>query len=506
MRAPIARKMGVGALWLVTARLLTRFLDLGVLMALSRILGATDFGIIAIAMSVIVIVEASFDLPVIQALVSLEETSQADLDTAFTLALLRGLALALVTGMLAWPIAAVYGDPRLSTLLLFLAIAPLARGLYSPGMAVLNKSVNFRTDFIIEISGKAVSSLVAVAIALYFRSYWALAAATIVNPLCSCILSYALAPYRPKLSLSSWSRFHFFLGWSSASAIVSAVNWQCDRLLLGFFLPKAELGRFSVANDLSYLPVQAIAVPLLRPLTAGFAAVRDDRDRLIRTYRHASDTLLLLGLPVLLALSEFAQGLVNFALGDRWQSAGPFLQWLALGTIPTLCTTAAGPLAMAMGRTDIMFRQHASELLVKLPLVLAGLYFAGIEGVIASRLGASLFLVAYTFVTVKRLTGVSPFAQLAASWRIWVSCAIMALAIAPFRPFVNQAQNLIDLLLAILPAMATAVFALAGALYMLWHLSGRPEGVEGSIFLALRRLRTAMLSRGKPAGVAEAPQ
>lgn len=506
MKAQIARKVGVGALWLVTARLLTRLLDLGVLMALSRLLGATDFGIIAIAMSIIVIVEASFDLPVIQALVSLEETSRSDLDTAFTLTLMRGLALALFTGMLAWPIAAVYGDPRLCKLLIFLAIAPLARGLYSPGMAILNKSVNFRTDFVIEMSGKAMSSFIALAIALYFRSYWALAAATIVNPLCSCALSYALAPYRPNFSLASWSRFHFFLGWSSASAIVSAVNWQCDRLLLGFFLPKAELGRFSVANDLSYLPVQAIAVPLLRPLTAGFAAVRNDRDRLIRTYRHASDTLLLLGLPMLLALSEFAQGLVNFALGDRWQSAGPFLQWLALGTIPTLCTTAAGPLAMAMGRTDIMFRQHASEFVVKLPLIVAGLYLYGIEGVIASRLGASLFLVAYTFVTVKRLTGVTPLAQLAASWRIWVSCMVMSLVIAPFRPFVNDAQNLLDLLCALIPSMVTAVVALGGALYMLWHLSGRPESVEGTIFLTLRRLRTDLLARGKGTGAAGAPR
>jgi PST family polysaccharide transporter len=74
-----------------------------------------DFGLVAIAMTLVQICEAIFELPVVQILVRSEEITHPLLHTAFTLGTLRGLLLGGVLVALAWPLPlcmAMPGWPR----------------------------------------------------------------------------------------------------------------------------------------------------------------------------------------------------------------------------------------------------------------------------------------------------------------------------------------------------------------------------------------------------------
>ncbi|MDU6831583.1 MAG: oligosaccharide flippase family protein, partial [Bradyrhizobium sp.] len=73
------------------ARLITRGLDLVTLVALGRLLSPTDFGLVAIAMSIVQILEAILELPLSLALMTLSTRTKSHFDSAFTLQLLRGL-------------------------------------------------------------------------------------------------------------------------------------------------------------------------------------------------------------------------------------------------------------------------------------------------------------------------------------------------------------------------------------------------------------------------------
>ena len=162
---------------MVGARLVSRVIDLATMLILAHILLPKDFGLVAIAMSVIYIIEAALELPVSQALVRLQAIEPAHYDTAFTLSLLRGLALGLIVCAVSWPFAKFYSDLRLLPLVCLLSIAPAARGLVSPRLADFSRDLDFSPDFTMEIFGKVAACLIAIIFGLTTRSYWAIAAA-----------------------------------------------------------------------------------------------------------------------------------------------------------------------------------------------------------------------------------------------------------------------------------------------------------------------------------------
>jgi PST family polysaccharide transporter len=174
----LGRKAAMGGALVVGARLITRVIDLVAMLVLARILLPTDFGLVAIALSVVSVTEAVLELPINQVLVRLPSITASQYDTAFTLSLLRGGALSLVLIAIAWPFAAFYADARLLPLVGFLSLAPAARGLVSPRLAEYQRGMSFWRDFSMEIGGKLTAFVLGVAIALLTRSYWAMAVST----------------------------------------------------------------------------------------------------------------------------------------------------------------------------------------------------------------------------------------------------------------------------------------------------------------------------------------
>ena len=66
--SPISGRTTYAAVWLIASRLGARFVDFALLLILARMLTPADFGIVAVAMTLIQITEAVFELPVGQVL------------------------------------------------------------------------------------------------------------------------------------------------------------------------------------------------------------------------------------------------------------------------------------------------------------------------------------------------------------------------------------------------------------------------------------------------------
>ncbi|MGI6244716.1 MAG: lipopolysaccharide biosynthesis protein [Pseudochelatococcus sp.] len=424
-----------GAGWLVLSRFLGRFIDFIALIVLARILTPADFGLTALAMTLIVIVDMVLEVPIVQALVRLRSFDKSHLDTGFTISLMRGLLVALIVLGAAWPFAQIYGDERLVPLLAVLATAPLARSLISPAMARFARALSFRQLFIVETSGKIVAFVIAVSVVFLGGGYWAIVINTVTSAVMAMIASYLLAPYRPRLSLSRFSDFSHFAGWFSAAQIVSALNWQFDRMLLGRFVDAATFGKYVLASDMSAFPTQSVIGPAMQSVMAAFSNINNDAQRLRQAFLKAARFVMLISAPVCIGISVTADLAIEILLGANWLEASKILQLLAIAVLPVPYFQALYSFSLALNRPAVILQMNAIDFGLRLLLISAGVYFFSIDGVLWARLviAAAMFIVYLLYARL--LSGIGVVTQLVNMWKVALAVLLMAEAALALRGF-----------------------------------------------------------------------
>lgn len=475
---PVAKRTALASASLIVARLMGRGIDFLALLLLARLLTPADFGVVAVAMSLILIVEAVFELPVGQVLLVEKALNRSLLDTAFTLSIVRGLVLALVVVAAAWPFTLFYQDQRLLPLICVLALAPAMRGIQNPGMIAFDRALDVKRQVTVDVGSKAGGSIVAGVVAYATGSYWALACGTVLTPLLALVMSFALVRYRPHLTLTEWRLFGSFLGWISAGQVFSALTWQVDRLVLGWAMDKPTVGRFTIADNLSALPGQVLLTPVIGPLSISLSAVRDDEERLRMAYLKLMSTVALISFPALTGLALLGEPFVRVALGPAWGNAGEILRWLALAAIPSMLWTPFNTLALALRKSWLVFSRQLLDFVVKVPIAIALITSHGVIGACAARGVATSVIGVASLLTARKIIALPLRDQLDAIARPFLGSGVMAVMLYwPISHIPNDATSL--LLAAIILGLAvTGILVYVITVYISWQVVGRPPGGE----------------------------
>ncbi|MBO9196856.1 lipopolysaccharide biosynthesis protein [Rhizobium sp. 16-449-1b] len=422
-----------GAGWLVLSRFVGRIIDFFTLLVLARLLAPSDFGVAALATSLVVVVDMILEVPVTQALVRLRSIDKSHLDTGFTLGCLRSIVVAVVVFAVAWPFSLLHNDKVLLHLVSVLAIGPIAKGLTSPAMVHFSRALRFRPAFILELSGKIGACVVVALVVMAGGTYWAIVSNFSTAAVISTALSYVLAPYRPRFSLSQRADFVGFIRWFSAAQVLAAFNWQSDRFLLGGLGDKTSLGRYAVANDISVIPSQSIIGPAMQPVMAAFSQVAQDPERMKLAFLKAARFVMLISIPVCFGISLTADLVADILLGPQWKSAAPLLSVLAISVAPFPYFQTLHSASMALDRPVVIFKLNAIELCFKIPLLPAGFYLGSAYGVSISRLTIALILFVFYLIYASRLLSLGIIVQLKNIWKILTAGVVMAVCVLLLR-------------------------------------------------------------------------
>jgi PST family polysaccharide transporter len=483
----------------VIARLGTKALDLISLTVLARLLTPDDFGLIAIAMVFIQVVETIFEVPIGALLLRAHPLTRALLDTGFTLSAIRGLIVFGLSASAAFAIADFYSDPRLVWLVVALAGAPLARSVGNIRIVLYSRQLNALPEFWLEIGSKAAAVVAAITVAVLTGSYWAIAVATLTAPIVNTACSYFWAPYLPRFRISEWPFFSDFIGWMTANQLFSAMLWQFDKLFLGRFVSSETLGRFYMAGNLSALPFQIIGIPLLRPFAAALA-LSDTRNTLADAFQKATRAVCLVMAPIIVSLAFLAHPIISLLLGEKWESASQWFAFLALANLPALPIQTLAPLCIALNKAGALAARSGLELALYVPMVALGYFAIGIPGVICARFLSLLVSAIISMFLVRTILNLGIRKQLANLLAPAVTTVVLALVLAFLTTVIPEPSGRIALIAYIggIGTLGTVVYGLAAI--ALWNATGRRDGVEhvaANILAALvRRARLVGARRG----------
>ncbi len=466
----------VGVRWAV------RVLGLVSTIVLARLLTPEDFGVVAVATAYIGIVEGITALPMNQALIRYRDAEPYLYDTAFSLGVVRGVLFALLMLLSAGLFGDLLDDARVPLVIAVLAVTPLLDGLKSPYYVDFQKELVFSRIAVVQVTTKAIAVAATIATALLTRSYWALVVGTLISSVIFLLFTYALKPYRPRISFAGTRKLFAFSGWLSAKSAANTLGNQGDKLLVGSVLDIEQAGYFHMGKELAQLPNQELLPPIHNALFPGFSMHGDDPERLRENARTAMAIIAALALPLGVGFALVAADLVPLLLGSKWLDIVPMIQVLA----PLLALNAPfqgmiDPLLMARSQTRLVFLRALLLVTLKLVFLTAGMLWSGLQGavlgwalVLVLSVGIHLQLVGYALQSRASIL-------IATMGRSIASCTAMALSVFAIHAALRAAGGYGGHWASLLATMLVASVTYLGVHYMLWVRSGRPIGVESRV-------------------------
>jgi O-antigen/teichoic acid export membrane protein len=471
-----------GAILTVGMRWSDRLIGLISTLILARLLLPDDFGIVAMASIVVGLIDTLLDLGVGSALVQNKAAGRDDFDTAWTLRLIQA---ALAAGLIwaAAPFAADYfRDPRVINVIRVMAFSVLAGGFENIGIVAFQKNMEFGRDFQFFFLRRLLGFLVTMALALWWRSYWAMAIGALTGRCLGALLSYRLHDYRPRLSLARLKKIWSFSQWILVCNLGSFGQQQIDKFLVGRRGDAATLGMYTLANEIAAMPTTELLAPLGRVLFPLFVDAAHDPLRLKAAFCKALGIQSLVAMPAGVGLCLIADGAVRLLLGEQWLSAIPLMRILALISVFAALTHSSSYLLLALGKVRVQAFLAWIQFATLAFLGIACFPEADAQGIASIRLATTalglLILVALVLHHVRQLR-IGDF--IASAWRPAVATGLMALALG-----LLPALHGLPLIVGLLVSIIAGALAYALGLLLLWRCSGCAEGAESYLLEQLR--------------------
>lgn len=473
-------------------RFLLRLMSLFSLMILARLLSPEDYGIAALAVTALGLVQVLSDIQIPQGLVAAREVTPAHLNTAFTLALMRAVLIATVVLAGAEYFAHFMNQPALTHVLRVLAVVAIIDGLQNPAFTLFRRNIDFSREVGRQAIATLVSTIVTIVVAYYLRNYWAIVCGAITLRLVVTTLSYWRVPYLPRLGLKEWRLFTGIGVWLSLMNICEYINNSAPQFIISKGIGSSALGGYSVGREISTIATREIALPLMGVIFPGFAAISHDMARLRVAYREVQATIFGLAFPIGLGCAVFAQELVLVLAGAKWfPSAVPVIEVLAPLTALGMINSGTGSLAVARSQSGRLFWRSFLTMAISYPLLLAGLWLGGFQGVIYALAIHMLLTIIVTSWFSSRLAGDRLLSPIIACWRSLVAGAVMCLVLALVKTPIAPSASIREALFHALPLVALGGLTYIGVHILLWIAAGRPRGFEARMFdfgrMALRR-------------------
>ena len=467
---------------MVAWRVVTRVLGLASTLVLARVLAPADFGLLAMATTFAVAVEALSQLGLQDALVR-HPDGDALRDTAFTLQLCRAAATAMVVAAAAPAAAWWFAEPRLTQVLLALAAAALMAGAENIGIVAFRRDMRFDRQFALLSGPRLLQVAVTIPLALALQNYWALLAGIVASRLARTAMTYVVHPYRPRLRLSGWRTLAGFSLWTWATSVAGLVWDRCDPFVLGPRIGAGRLGVYLQALELASLPTTELVVPATEALFAGLASAQRRGDSVAHLAPTVALALLMGILPLIITISSSAGYIVAVLLGPRWAEAQGLVAILAWQGVVAPFAHVVGVTLVAGGRMRRNFVANVAASAIKLTALVTTVSLTTRLDIVAAVTVGCVAAEATVFLLLLKRGGEMRLRDSAGGFaRALLAAALSVLAVRQtglaWRSVTMPALPALGVGL-LLGMTASAIYIVA--LLAAWRLAGRPEGPEARL-------------------------
>lgn len=496
----ILKRTARGAALMMGWRMVNRGLGLISTLILVRLLSPDDFGLMSLASAVSATLTTASTIGVQSQIIRSRSVTRELYDTGFTLNLVRGVLIGALLFAVAGPASSWFGDARMLSIIHVIAMVPIVDGLTNIGMVEYRRKLALEKDFYFLSATRLFQITTTVSAAFILRDYTALMIGITASRFFALVLSYAMHPYRPRLSLVAWREFLGVSFWTWLISIALVVRERADAFLIGRLIGVQAVGLYAVAEEIASLAITEIVSPLANAFMPGFAAMLRSADPPAAgaAFLRASAVVMLVATPAGFGLSLVARPLVAAGLGPQWLEAAGLIAVMGVAFIPLALGLIAHALLVAHAALRRLFTITALAAAARVTgLLLVGARY-GLLGIAVVACTIAVTEQAVLIWVAGRRALLSGRALLAAIWRPLAASLAMAAVLWALglgwasAPLVGSTMAAIRSLAA---AAGLGVLVFTATLAACWWLSGRPQGAETDLLGLIRRSTAGIRQR-----------
>lgn len=417
--------------WSVLAKTSTFGLKFVTVPILARILSPQEFGVVAVAQTVVMFLTMIGSAGLATSLVMQKEEDMETVHTVFWANLLMATVMGAALYIWAELFAGLLGAADAAYLLRIMALLIPIQLCGDVAYSLLARRMAFDKDAAWSVISESIGALVAVGLALFGWGVWALVAQLFSSALVRLGGLFYATGYRPRLSVSLpklAGLTKFSLG-ITGSEIFNFITFQSPLVVVSRHLGLTDAGAYSAANRFSSIPNQVVLSALMGVLFPVFSHMHGEQERRANALMLSTQVCTLLLAPMMFGLWAIAEPAMLVIFGPQWAYAWPVLGLLALSKgILSPCSTFI-PYLKGAGRSNVLWWVAVLRSALVYGAVSYGAITGGlVEAMVWLCVANAATLVFYSWA-VFRTNGTAFLSGLYVTSRPMISAVIMAVAV-----------------------------------------------------------------------------
>ncbi|SDI94150.1 lipopolysaccharide biosynthesis protein [Alteribacillus bidgolensis] len=381
-------------LWNLSGTIGVQLIGLITNIILARLLTPEIFGVVSLALVIIVFVHIIQEAGLSSVLVQKQKITKPLVATTFYVNITLSITLSLLVLFIAPKVALFYGYPELEKLLYYSIFGIIIGSFGVTFRGLLMRRRQFKKISIINLISELLGTILTF-ILFYFEEYFlAVGIRIIARPAFQSILLAYISNLneikgRPKIHL-----LKEILPFSSSVLGIKATNYiknNVDYIVIGKILGSQSLGIYTIAFQWSTIAKFYISGSVAKVLFPEISKKQHDifrvRQLFLNTVKHASFVIF----PFCIGLMLIAPEFIYVIYGQQWSDAVPILQVLMIAGLLSSLGTVVGIVFQGLGRPNIELKITAISIFVFILLLIAGSYYGLIGVAFAVLIHAAIF-------------------------------------------------------------------------------------------------------------------
>lgn len=318
---------------------LGKVVSLASTLVMARVLSPADYGLMAMAMTLVGFVGFFNEVGIGAAIVQKKELGEAEVNGCFAFSILASLVLFIITALISGPASAFFGAPKLQPMIAVLASAFIFGAIGTVPLAFLRKEMNFKAVAGINVLAVFVQASMSLILALRGMGAWALVWSFVASSVVQSVGAFWLSSWRPRGAFGMRAAYGIVM--YGLHVTTTRIFWymysNADKVIIGRVLGERALGIYDMAFSLATLPTSQITTLATNVASPLFSKLQNDLPQLRAFILHITRGVAYVTYPALIGMLVCSHELIAVLLGDKWSGMlVPFGALCVMGLIKSV--------------------------------------------------------------------------------------------------------------------------------------------------------------------------